>query len=76
VTLADKKTGVIVPLFSNDNAGVGMLNHAVDVGRSIAANIKHGFEVKESVHEAIRDREETNRRRWEARQKRGPAPTM
>jgi hypothetical protein len=76
VTLADKKTGVIVPLFSNDNAGIGMLNNAVDVGRSIAANIKHGFEVTEAVHEAIQNRAETNRRRWETRQKQGPAPTM
>ncbi|MBY3433020.1 hypothetical protein HFN89_02350 [Rhizobium laguerreae] len=76
VTLVDKKTGVLVPLFSNGNAGVGMLKHAIDVGNQIAATIKHGFEVTQSVRDAIWKRDETNRRRWEAEQKAGPAPTM
>ncbi|MCS4090016.1 hypothetical protein [Rhizobium sp. BK176] len=76
VTMLDNITGVVVPIFSNGNAGVGMLNHAVEIGRSIAANISCGFQVKESVVEAIRNREETNRRRWEAQQQQGPAPTM
>jgi hypothetical protein len=76
VTMLDNITGGVVPIFSNGNAGVGMLNHAVEIGRSIAANIMCGFEVREPVLEAIRNREETNRRRWEEQQKQGSARVL
>jgi hypothetical protein len=74
VTLVDKKTGMLVPLFSQDNVGVWTMYHAIDVGRHIAANIKHGFEISQSLAESIEAHEESMRRRRETEQKPRPTP--
>ncbi|MCV9963930.1 hypothetical protein OIU34_18800 [Pararhizobium sp. BT-229] len=74
VSLTDKMTGLHVPLVSNDNAGVGMMHHLIQVGRSVAVHVGHGMEIEPSLLEAIEMREETNRRRFEAQTVASPRP--
>ncbi|MNL52576.1 hypothetical protein D3C87_1757660 [compost metagenome] len=59
---------------SNDNAGVGMMHHLIRVGRSVAVHVGHGMEIEPSLLEAIENREEANRRRFEAQTVASPGP--